>query len=46
MPAAWRRVMRAGVNISFGGPPGFWQLLFDVERGGRMERLTTDIDLE
>jgi hypothetical protein len=27
-------------------PPCLWQLLFDVERGGRMERLTTDIDLE
>ena len=26
--------------------PGLWQLMFDVERGGRMERLTTDIDLE
>jgi hypothetical protein len=26
--------------------PGRWQLLFDVERGGRMERLTTDILLE
>ena len=26
--------------------PGLWQLMFDVERGGRMERLMTDIDLE
>jgi hypothetical protein len=26
--------------------PGLWRLMFDVERGGRMERLTTDIDLE
>ena len=26
--------------------PGLWQLMFDVERSGRMERLTTDIDLE
>jgi hypothetical protein len=26
--------------------PGLWQLMFDVDRGGRMERLTTDIDLE
>ncbi len=26
--------------------PGLWQLMFDVERGGRMERLTMDIDLE
>lgn len=26
--------------------PGLWQLMFDVERGGRMERLTADIDLE
>jgi hypothetical protein len=26
--------------------PGLWQLMFDVERGDRMERLTTDIDLE
>ena len=26
--------------------PGLWQLMFDVERAGRMERLTTDIDLE
>ena len=26
--------------------PGLWQLMFDVERGVRMERLTTDIDLE
>ena len=26
--------------------PGLWQLVFDVERAGRMERLTTDIDLE
>ena len=26
--------------------PGRWQLLFDVERGGRTERLATDILLE
>jgi hypothetical protein len=26
--------------------PGQWQLGFDVERGGRSERLTTDIELE
>ena len=26
--------------------PGLWQLVFDVERGDRMERLTTNIDLE
>jgi hypothetical protein len=26
--------------------PGLWQLMFDVERGGRMERLMQDIDLE
>jgi hypothetical protein len=26
--------------------PGLWQLMFDVERGGRTERLMTDIDLE
>ena len=26
--------------------PGRWQLLFDVERGGRTERLTTDLLLE
>jgi YtkA-like len=26
--------------------PGRWQLLFDVERGGRVERLSTDIELE
>ena len=26
--------------------PGRWQLLFDVERGGRTERLATDIELE
>ena len=26
--------------------PGQWQLRFDVERGGRTERLTTDIELE
>jgi len=26
--------------------PGLWQLMFDVERGGRMERLVTDVDLE
>jgi len=26
--------------------PGLWQLVFDVERGGRMERLMKDIDLE
>ena len=26
--------------------PGRWQLLFDVERGGRTERLTADILLE
>jgi hypothetical protein len=26
--------------------PGLWQLMFDVERGGRMERLMTDVDLE
>ena len=26
--------------------PGLWQLMFDVERGDRMERLTTDLDLE
>jgi hypothetical protein len=26
--------------------PGRWQLVFDVERGGRTERLTTDILLE
>jgi hypothetical protein len=40
--------MRAGVNVSYGPEvaPGLWQLMFDVERGGRMERLTTDIDLE
>jgi hypothetical protein len=25
--------------------PGRWQLLFDVERGGRVERLSTDIEL-
>jgi hypothetical protein len=26
--------------------PGLWQLMFDVDRGGRMERLMTDIELE
>lgn len=26
--------------------PGLWQLMFDVERAGRLERLTTDIDVE
>ena len=26
--------------------PGRWQLLFDVERGGRTERLEAEIDLE
>jgi hypothetical protein len=26
--------------------PGRWQLLFDVECGGRMERLEAEIDLE
>jgi hypothetical protein len=26
--------------------PGRWQLLFDVERGGRTERLATDVVLE
>jgi len=26
--------------------PGRWQLLFDVERGGRTERLAADILLE
>ena len=26
--------------------PGLWQLMFDLERSGRMERLTADIDLE
>jgi hypothetical protein len=26
--------------------PGRWQLLFDVERGGRTDRLSTDIVLE
>ena len=26
--------------------PGLWQLMFDVERGGRSDRLMTDIDLE
>ena len=26
--------------------PGLWQLMFHVERGGRMERLMKDIDLE
>jgi hypothetical protein len=26
--------------------PGLWQLMFDVERGGRTDRLMTDIDLE
>jgi hypothetical protein len=41
-------MMRADVNASDGPEvgAGLWQLLFDVERGGRMERLTTDIDLE
>ena len=45
--AAWGRVMRAGVHVTYGPEmgPGLWQLLFDVENGG-MERLTTDIDLE
>jgi len=26
--------------------PGRWQLLFDVERGGRTERLEADVVLE
>jgi len=26
--------------------PGRWQLLFDVERDGRVERLSTDMELE
>lgn len=26
--------------------PGLWQLMFDVERGGKTERLMKDIDLE
>ncbi len=26
--------------------PGRWQLLFDVERGGRTERLEAEIELE
>jgi hypothetical protein len=26
--------------------PGLWQLMFDVERGGKTERLMIDIDLE
>ena len=26
--------------------PGRWQLTFDVERGGRVERLTTDVVLD
>jgi hypothetical protein len=26
--------------------PGLWQLMFDVEHAGRMQRLTTDVDLE
>jgi hypothetical protein len=26
--------------------PGLWQLVFDVDRGGRTERLMTDIELE
>jgi hypothetical protein len=40
--------MRARLDISYGPDvgPGLWQLLFDVENGGRMERLITDIDLE
>ena len=26
--------------------PGLWQLLFDVERDGRVERLSTEVELE
>jgi hypothetical protein len=26
--------------------PGRWQLLFDVDRGGRTERLVADMELE
>jgi hypothetical protein len=26
--------------------PGRWQLVFDVDRGGRTDRLTTDVVLE
>jgi hypothetical protein len=26
--------------------PGRWQLLFDVERDGRVERLSTEMELE
>jgi hypothetical protein len=26
--------------------PGLWQLTFDIERGGRVEHLSADIDLE
>ncbi len=45
------RVSRAadGVYVAEGllfHMPGQWQLRFDVDRGGRTERLSTDIELE
>ena len=49
LPGARRRGKPDGIYVAEGllfHMPGLWQLMFDVERGGRMERLTTDIDLE
>ena len=42
-PAGGGRYVAEGLMFHM---PGLWRLLFDVERGGRTERLATDITLE
>ena len=42
-PAGGGRYLAEGLMFHM---PGRWQLLFDVERGGRAERLATDIVVE